>query len=96
MSTYICTTNEVDSNAKNKYDVIAILGFALYGVCVCRYARPDWMVITVLPVPPLSVRPAVIMHGSARNQVTYTHMHTHTHTHTCTRAHHMYNNNFST
>ena len=34
-----------------------------------KYARPDWMICTVLPVPPLSVRPAVVMHGSARNQV---------------------------
>ena len=32
-------------------------------------SRPDWMVITVLPVPPLCVRPAVVMFGSARNQV---------------------------
>lgn len=34
-----------------------------------RFARPEWMIVTVLPVPPLSVRPAVVMHGSARNQV---------------------------
>lgn len=34
-----------------------------------KFARPDWMLVTVLPVPPLSVRPAVVMHGSARNQV---------------------------
>ncbi len=34
-----------------------------------KYSRPDWMLVQVLPVPPLSVRPAVIMHGSARNQV---------------------------
>ena len=34
-----------------------------------KFARPDWMVVTVLPVPPLCVRPAVVMFGSARNQV---------------------------
>ena len=34
-----------------------------------KEARPDWMIITVLPVPPLCVRPAVVMFGSARNQV---------------------------
>lgn len=34
-----------------------------------RYSRPDWMIVTVMPVPPLSVRPAVVMFGSARNQV---------------------------
>lgn len=34
-----------------------------------KFARPDWMIVTVLPVPPLCVRPAVVMYGSARNQV---------------------------
>lgn len=34
-----------------------------------KYSRPEWMIVTVLPVPPLAVRPAVVMQGSARNQV---------------------------
>ena len=34
-----------------------------------RFARPDWMIVTCLPVPPLHVRPSVVMHGSARSQV---------------------------
>jgi len=34
-----------------------------------KFARPDWMVLTVLPVPPLPVRPAIVMFGSMRNQV---------------------------
>jgi DNA-directed RNA polymerase II subunit RPB1 len=38
-----------------------------------KYARPDWMIISVLAVPPLSVRPAVVMYGSARNQDDLTH-----------------------
>ncbi|CAJ0932779.1 unnamed protein product, partial [Mesorhabditis belari] len=38
-----------------------------------RYARPDWMIATVLPVPPLAVRPAVVTFGSARNQDDLTH-----------------------
>ncbi|KAG0729095.1 DNA-directed RNA polymerase II subunit RPB1 [Chionoecetes opilio] len=38
-----------------------------------KFARPDWMIMTVLPVPPLPVRPAVVMHGSARNQDDLTH-----------------------
>jgi DNA-directed RNA polymerase II subunit RPB1 len=38
-----------------------------------KYARPDWMVITVVPVSPLCVRPAVVMFGSARNQDDLTH-----------------------
>ena len=38
-----------------------------------KYSRPDWMICTVLPVPPLAVRPAVVMFGSARNQDDLTH-----------------------
>jgi DNA-directed RNA polymerase II subunit RPB1 len=38
-----------------------------------KFARPDWMLPTVLPVPPLCVRPAVVMFGSARNQDDLTH-----------------------
>ncbi|XP_063375717.1 DNA-directed RNA polymerase II subunit RPB1-like [Cydia amplana] len=38
-----------------------------------KYARPDWMIVTVLPVPPLSVRPAVVMFGTAKNQDDVTH-----------------------
>ena len=29
----------------------------------CEYARPDWMILTVLPVPPPPVRPGVAMDG---------------------------------
>ena len=32
-----------------------------------KYARPDWMVLTVLPVPPPPVRPSVLMDASARS-----------------------------
>eukprot|EP00794_Sanderia_malayensis_P011224 gene11224-12403_t len=38
-----------------------------------KFARPDWMIITVVPVPPLPVRPAVVMNGSAKNQDDLTH-----------------------
>jgi len=38
-----------------------------------KFARPDWMLVTCLPVPPLCVRPAVVMFGSARNQDDLTH-----------------------
>uniref|UniRef100_A0A7E4VMI7 DNA-directed RNA polymerase subunit n=1 Tax=Panagrellus redivivus TaxID=6233 RepID=A0A7E4VMI7_PANRE len=37
------------------------------------FARPDWMICTVVPVPPLAVRPAVVTFGSARNQDDLTH-----------------------
>ncbi|ESN95493.1 hypothetical protein HELRODRAFT_193523 [Helobdella robusta] len=38
-----------------------------------RYVRPDWMIATILPVPPLPVRPSVLMFGSARSQDDITH-----------------------
>ena len=34
-----------------------------------HFARPEWMITTVFSVPPLSVRPAVITNGSAKQQV---------------------------
>ena len=38
-----------------------------------KQCRPEWMIITVLPVPPLCVRPAVVTFGSCRNQDDLTH-----------------------
>ncbi len=38
-----------------------------------KFARPDWMLVTCLPVSPLCCRPAVVMFGSARNQDDITH-----------------------
>ena len=38
-----------------------------------RWARPDWMLITVLPVPPPPVRPSVMMDSSARSEDDLTH-----------------------
>ena len=34
-----------------------------------KHVRPDWMIVTVLPVPPLAVRPSIVMSGTARCQV---------------------------
>lgn len=38
-----------------------------------QFARPDWMIVTVLPVPPLAVRPSVEMGegGQAKDDLTY-------------------------
>ena len=52
-------------------DEIMVLGLSP------KFARPDWMLITVLPVPPLSVRPAVVMAGSAKNQVSESNLYVH-------------------
>lgn len=38
-----------------------------------KYSRPDWMIVSVLAVPPLSVRPAVQMFGSGKSQDDLTH-----------------------
>lgn len=32
------------------------------------YARPDWMILTVLPVPPPPVRPSIVMDSSLRSE----------------------------
>lgn len=38
-----------------------------------RYTRPDWMLVSVLPVPPPPVRPSVMMDSSARCEDDLTH-----------------------
>lgn len=32
-----------------------------------KWTRPDWMVLTVFPVPPPAVRPSVMMDGTNRS-----------------------------
>lgn len=34
-----------------------------------QYARPDWMILQVLPIPPPPVRPSVMMDTSSRSEV---------------------------
>jgi len=38
-----------------------------------EWTRPEWMVITVLPVPPMPVRPSITMEGkgTAHDDLTY-------------------------
>ena len=38
-----------------------------------QWARPDWMIIQVLPVPPLTVRPSIAMSSDARAEDDLTH-----------------------
>lgn len=37
------------------------------------FARPDWMIITILPVPPPPVRPSIQVDGSGRGEDDLTH-----------------------
>lgn len=36
-----------------------------------QYARPDWMILQVLPIPPPPVRPSVMMDTSSRSEVSH-------------------------
>ncbi|KAL6045208.1 DNA-directed RNA polymerase II subunit RPB1 [Balamuthia mandrillaris] len=38
-----------------------------------KYARPDWMILTVLPIPPPPVRPSIMMDSTARGEDDLTH-----------------------
>ncbi|CAK4641827.1 unnamed protein product, partial [Aphanomyces euteiches] len=62
--------NKVLSIFKNisdaKQNCIA-LGFNL------RWARPDWLILTLIPVPPPHVRPSVSIDGAARGEDDLTH-----------------------
>lgn len=40
-----------------------------------KYARPDWMILTVFPVPPPPVRPSVMMDSSARRALSFCLLH---------------------
>jgi DNA-directed RNA polymerase II subunit RPB1 len=33
-----------------------------------EYARPEWMVMTILPVPPMTVRPSISIDGMSRGE----------------------------
>jgi DNA-directed RNA polymerase beta' subunit len=39
-----------------------------------KFSRPDWMICTVLAVPPLTVRPSVVMEDNQRSEDDLTHM----------------------
>ncbi len=44
-----------------------VLGFDV------KRARPEWMVLTVLPVPPITVRPSIILENGTRSEDDLTH-----------------------
>ena len=41
-----------------------------------KYARPDWMILEVLPIPPPPVRPSVMMDATSRSEVSHFHIST--------------------
>lgn len=66
---------KVELSAKRVYEIFKNISneeCAILGMNP-NYARPDWMIVTVLPVPPLPVRPAVVMFGATKNQDDLTH-----------------------
>lgn len=38
-----------------------------------RYARPEWMVLTVLPIPPVTMRPSITLESGERSEDDLTH-----------------------
>jgi len=38
-----------------------------------KWARPDWMIITIMPIPPPPVRPSIMMDSAARGEDDLTH-----------------------
>ena len=38
-----------------------------------EYARPEWMIITVLPIPPIAVRPSILLETGIRSEDDLTH-----------------------
>lgn len=38
-----------------------------------QYARPEWMILTVLPVPPVAMRPSITLESSIRSEDDLTH-----------------------
>ncbi|KAG0260993.1 DNA-directed RNA polymerase II subunit rpb1 [Actinomortierella ambigua] len=48
-------------------DDVAAMGLS------AEFARPEWMIMTVLPVPPLAVRPSIQMDGSSTGEDDLTH-----------------------
>ncbi|MHA1302389.1 MAG: DNA-directed RNA polymerase subunit A' [Candidatus Heimdallarchaeaceae archaeon] len=45
---------------------------ALFGINP-KYARPEWMILEVLPVPPVSVRPSITLENGIRSEDDLTH-----------------------
>ncbi len=44
-----------------------------YLILIRKSARPEWMVLTVLPVPPVTVRPCVTLESGERSEDDLTH-----------------------
>lgn len=78
MSTFTITVAEIDTVGDLLY-LLKVLGVLkrisdedcqLLGLNP-KYARPDWMILQVLPIPPPPVRPSVMMDTSSRSEASF-------------------------
>jgi DNA-directed RNA polymerase subunit A' len=59
---------EIRSRLENVHDEDAVL----YGLNP-KFARPEWMVITVMPIPPVTIRPSITLESGERSEDDLTH-----------------------
>ncbi|MHA1242963.1 MAG: DNA-directed RNA polymerase subunit A' [Candidatus Heimdallarchaeota archaeon] len=60
------------SDVRDRLERIPIDDLQLIGINHV-YARPEWMVLTVLPVPPVAMRPSITLESSIRSEDDLTH-----------------------
>lgn len=70
---FIVTETNVVGNLLNLLKVLGVLKRISDEDCQLlgldpKYARPDWMILQVLPIPPPPVRPSVMMDTSSRSE----------------------------
>ncbi|KAJ1979758.1 DNA-directed RNA polymerase II core subunit rpo21 [Dimargaris cristalligena] len=83
LSTVLKTKNEDGTVTESKVNVSAAMAIQILKRISDRdlidlglspdWARPEWMLITVLPVPPPAVRPSIQMDGTSRGEDDLTH-----------------------
>ncbi|MHA1269698.1 MAG: DNA-directed RNA polymerase subunit A' [Candidatus Helarchaeota archaeon] len=60
------------SDIRDRFERISDTDCKLLGINP-RYARPEWMILSVLPVPPVCVRPSITLDSGVRSEDDMTH-----------------------